>query len=58
MKTTTDEKGKQVTTTTPNTSQQLAAHEDLYRDANTLIYADNKPTEDVIDKMIAKLNKE
>lgn len=37
--------------------QQLAA-ESLYRDANTLLYADNKPTEDAIDKVVEKMNKE
>jgi len=58
VKTSTDEKGKQVAIHTPNAAQQLAAHEDLYRDANTLIYADNKPSEEVIDKMVAKLNKD
>ncbi|KAK7683826.1 hypothetical protein QCA50_013202 [Cerrena zonata] len=33
--------------------QQLAA-ESLYRDANTLLYADSKPTEDAIDKVVEK----
>ena len=37
--------------------QRLAA-ENLYRDANTLIYGDNKPSEDAIDRVISKINKE
>ena len=37
--------------------QQLAA-ESLYRDANTLLYADNKPSEDAIDKVVEKMNQE
>ncbi|KAI0795501.1 SYF2 splicing factor-domain-containing protein [Abortiporus biennis] len=37
--------------------QQLAA-ESLYRDANSLLYADNKPTEDAIDRVVGKINKD
>ncbi|KAJ3759850.1 SYF2 splicing factor-domain-containing protein [Lentinula raphanica] len=37
--------------------QQLAA-DDLYRDANTLMYGDNKPSEDAIDRMVSKINKD
>lgn len=37
------------------TAQQLAA-ESLYRDANSLLYADNKPSEDAIDRVVSKLN--
>jgi hypothetical protein len=37
--------------------QQLAA-DNLYRDANTLIYGDNKPSEDAIDRVVEKINKE
>jgi pre-mRNA-splicing factor SYF2 len=37
--------------------QKLAA-ENLYRDANTLIYGDNKPSEDAIDRVVSKINKE
>lgn len=37
--------------------QRLAA-ENLYRDANTLIYGDNKPSEEAIDRMVSKINKE
>lgn len=40
-----------------NTEQRLAA-ENLYRDANTLIYGDSKPTEDAIDRVVEKINKE
>ncbi|GAA5966433.1 hypothetical protein JCM21900_004416 [Sporobolomyces salmonicolor] len=36
-------------------AQHLAA-QDLYRDANSFIYADHKPTEDQIDRVIGKLN--
>jgi len=38
-----------------NYEQQQAA-ESLYRDANTLLYADNKPTDEAIDRVIGKLN--
>ena len=34
------------------------AAESLYRDANTLLYADNKPSEEAIDRVVAKLNRE
>lgn len=34
------------------------AAESLYRDANSLLYADNKPTEEAIDRVIGKLNAE
>ncbi|PIL29176.1 hypothetical protein GSI_09225 [Ganoderma sinense ZZ0214-1] len=37
--------------------QQLAA-ESLYRDANSLLYADNKPSEDAVDRVISKINKD
>lgn len=30
----------------------------LYRDANSFVYADHKPTEDQIDRVIGKLNAE
>ncbi|KAH8096909.1 SYF2-domain-containing protein [Cristinia sonorae] len=42
----------------PTTQQQQLAAEALYRDANTLLYADNKPTEDAIDKVVEKMNKD
>ncbi|EEB90725.1 hypothetical protein MPER_11029, partial [Moniliophthora perniciosa FA553] len=37
--------------------QQLAA-ENLYRDANTLIYGDSKPSEEAIDRVVSKINKD
>ncbi|THG96895.1 hypothetical protein EW145_g7699 [Phellinidium pouzarii] len=36
--------------------EQQRAAESLYRDANTLLYADDKPSEDAIDRVIGKLN--
>ncbi|KAI0772954.1 SYF2-domain-containing protein [Trametes elegans] len=42
----------------PSSLQQQLAAENLYRDANTLLYADNKPSEDAIDKVIEKINKD
>ncbi|KAL5478407.1 SYF2 [Sanghuangporus weigelae] len=38
--------------------EQQRAAESLYRDANTLLYADNKPSEDAIDRVVEKLNLE
>ena len=38
------------------TYEQQLASEALYRDANTLLYADNKPSEEAIDRVISKLN--
>jgi len=32
--------------------------EGLYRDANSLSYADNKPSEEAIDRVVNKLNNE
>ena len=37
--------------------QRLAA-ENLYRDANTLIYGDSNPSEDAIDRVVSKINQE
>ncbi|KAJ3477468.1 hypothetical protein NLI96_g10442 [Meripilus lineatus] len=42
----------------PTSQQQQLAAESLYRDANTLLYADNKPTEDAIDRVVSKINKD
>ncbi|KAI0332185.1 SYF2-domain-containing protein [Cubamyces sp. BRFM 1775] len=42
----------------PSSLQQQLAAENLYRDANTLLYADNKPSEEAIDKVIEKINKD
>lgn len=36
----------------------LAAAQDLYRDANSFVYADHKPSEDAIDRVIGKINLE
>jgi pre-mRNA-splicing factor SYF2 len=38
--------------------EQQLARESLYRNANTLIYGDNKPSEDAIDRVVGKLNQE
>ena len=38
--------------------EQQQAAESLYRDANTLLYADNKPSEDAIDRVVGKINAE
>ncbi|KAF8693975.1 hypothetical protein AX14_002227 [Amanita brunnescens Koide BX004] len=40
------------------TEQQRLAAENLYRDANTLIYGDNKPSEDAIDRVVSKINRD
>jgi len=42
---------------TVSVEQRLAA-ENLYRDANTLIYGDNKPSEEAIDRVVSKINQE
>ncbi|THH31837.1 hypothetical protein EUX98_g2356 [Antrodiella citrinella] len=42
----------------PTAQQQQLAAQSLYRDANTLLYADNKPSEDAIDRVMAKMNKD
>ncbi len=49
---------KEMVVSGPSSVVQRLANEDLYRDANSLIYADNKPSEEVIDKLVEKLNKE
>lgn len=36
--------------------EQRQAAESLYRDANSLLYADNKPDEEAIDRVVHKLN--
>ncbi|KAF8513561.1 SYF2 splicing factor-domain-containing protein [Hysterangium stoloniferum] len=45
----------QLQVATVSVEQQLAA-EHLYRDANSLLYADNKPSEEAIDRVVSKLN--
>ncbi|KAG9226839.1 hypothetical protein CCMSSC00406_0003488 [Pleurotus cornucopiae] len=42
----------------PTSQQQQLAAENLYRDANTLIYGDNKPTEEAIDRVVGKINRD
>jgi len=42
----------------PTSQQQQLAAENLYRDANTLIYGDNKPSEDAIDRVVGKINQD
>ena len=42
----------------PTSQEQQLAGEKLYRDANSLIYGDNKPSEDAIDKVVSKINQE
>ncbi|KAI9065184.1 SYF2-domain-containing protein [Trametes sanguinea] len=42
----------------PSSLQQQLAAESLYRDANTLLYADSKPSEEAIDRVIEKINKD
>ncbi|KAJ3509608.1 hypothetical protein NLJ89_g5132 [Agrocybe chaxingu] len=38
--------------------EQKSAAENLYRDANTLIYGDSKPSEDAIDRVVSKINRD
>ncbi|KAI6143224.1 SYF2 splicing factor-domain-containing protein [Pisolithus tinctorius] len=40
------------------TVEQRMAVDAFYRDANTLLYADNKPSEEAIDRLISKLNRD
>ncbi|KAH9829544.1 SYF2-domain-containing protein [Rhodofomes roseus] len=42
----------------PTSEQQRIAAENLYRDANSLLYADNKPSEEAIDRVVSKINKD
>ncbi|KAI6141926.1 SYF2-domain-containing protein [Pisolithus tinctorius] len=39
----------------PTTEQRMAV-DAFYRDANTLLYGDNKPSEEAVDRLISKLN--
>jgi pre-mRNA-splicing factor SYF2 len=39
-------------------SGALSASEDLYRGANTLAYGDNKPSEEAVDRVTGKINRE
>ena len=45
-----------VTDLTVTSEEQRLAAENLYRDANTLIYGDSKPSEDAIDRVVSKIN--
>lgn len=47
-----------VASSSSTSASALAAAEDLYRDANTLAYGDNKPSEDAIDRVVSKMNLE
>jgi len=42
----------------PTTYQQQLAAESLYRDANSLLYADNKPSDEAIDRVIGQINQD
>ncbi|GLB39801.1 putative SYF2 splicing factor [Lyophyllum shimeji] len=42
----------------PTSQEQQLAAANLYRDANTLIYGDNKPSEDAIDRVVSKINQD
>jgi pre-mRNA-splicing factor SYF2 len=42
----------------PTAHQQQMAAESLYRDANSLLYADNKPSDEAIDRVIGKINQD
>jgi len=42
----------------PASQEQQLAAENLYQDANTLIYGDSKPSEDAIDKVVEKINRD
>ena len=42
----------------PTSQQQQLAAENLYRDANSMLYGDSKPSEDAIDRVVGKINKE
>ncbi|KAI5994468.1 SYF2-domain-containing protein [Pisolithus albus] len=40
------------------TAERRMAVDAFYRDANTLLYADNKPSEEAIDRLVSKLNQD
>lgn len=46
----------EVATIAGSSSEVARANEMLYRDANSFVYADHKPTEEQIDKVIHKMN--
>jgi pre-mRNA-splicing factor SYF2 len=39
-------------------AEQRMAAESFYQDANTLLYANNKPTKDAINRVVGKINRE
>jgi pre-mRNA-splicing factor SYF2 len=41
---------------TSSGSQMIPGSDSLYRDANSFVYADHKPSDDAIDKVVGKLN--
>ncbi|KAL9709344.1 Pre-mRNA-splicing factor SYF2 [Leucoagaricus gongylophorus] len=43
---------------TMHSAEQQLAHENLYRDSSTLLYGDNKPSEEAIDRVVSKINKD
>ncbi|XP_006455318.1 hypothetical protein AGABI2DRAFT_180449 [Agaricus bisporus var. bisporus H97] len=43
---------------TSSSVEQKIAHDNFYRDSSTLIYADDKPSEDAIDRVVSKINKD
>src|SRR5260221_10078593 len=47
-----------VSDVTVTSQEQRLAAENLYREANTLIYGDSQPSEDAIDRVVSKINKE
>lgn len=42
----------------PSAQQQQMAADNLYRDANSMLYGDSKPSEDDIDRVVGKINQE
>lgn len=42
----------------PTSQQQQIAAENLYRDANSMLYGDSKPSEEDIDRVVGKINQE
>lgn len=50
--------GTDLITTEAGSSAVQRANEMLYRDANSFVYADHKPSDEAIDKVVQKLNME
>jgi len=42
----------------PTSQQQQLAAESLYRDANSMLYGDSKPSEEDIDRVVGKINQD